>query len=206
MEWKGWLEIEFLASCHAAVGGQLGPLKHLLHFLTSQSSESKNSTKHTKLCMDKQSQTDSQTDGQRDSYRHMRKIDDDDTPLFLPSSVRQQKSKLHSCNKSNAKLNAKNNQQTNRNGRETNKWSERQAKRQNEQTDKQSDRRRDKLLDWRTAANVDSRRMQQANLQQQREQSKQKLNSEWESIARQSQYPRNVVQKSKPRALHNQIA
>lgn len=62
MEWKGWLEIEFLASCHPAVGGQLGPLKHLLHFLTSQSSESKNSTKHTKLCMDKQSQTARQTD------------------------------------------------------------------------------------------------------------------------------------------------
>lgn len=148
--------------------------------------------------------TERETDRQRDSYRHMRKIDDDDTPLFLPSSVRQQKSKLQSCNKSNAKLNAKNNQQTNRNGtnRETDKWSERQAKRQNEQTD----RRRDKLLDWRTAANVDSRRMQQANLQQQKEQSKQKLNSEWESVARQSQYPRNVVQKSKPRALHNQIA
>lgn len=142
-------------------------------------------------------QADSQTDGQRDSYRHMRKIDNDDTPLFLPSSVRQQKSKLQSCNKSNAKLNAKNNQQTNRNGRETDKWSERQAKRQNEQTDKQTDAE----LDWRTAANVDSRRMQQANLQQQREQSKQKLNSEWESKARQNQYPRKMLYKSLSREL-----
>lgn len=148
MEWKGWLEIEFLASCHPAVGGQLGPLKHLLHFLTSQSSESKNSTKHTKLCMDRQSQTDSQ----RDSYRHMRKIDDDDTPLFLPSSVRQQKSKLQSCNKSNAKLNAKNNQQTNRNGRETDKWSERQAKRQNEQTDAETNCWTDEQQQMSTAA------------------------------------------------------